>query len=350
MGHEELGRHLQSIGDLTGAAEAYNRMRPDVSTPKHIVDVCKHLVSVSVERREWAGAIGHLNKVTGQQGGEEDNTYIPYLRAMTGLSMLGQKKYVLAAKQFLDVDSSISISKATCGLLTGNDVAVYGGLLALASMDRKELQKDVLDNSKFRSYLELEQHIRRAIAQFVNGRYAACLSILEAYRPDYLLDLYLQKHIGSLYEQIRVKCISQYLIPFSCVTLASMDASFAEPGVSVEEELASMIRDGVIDARIDSINKVRVFLVPDLACGLLADDGRSVQLVVTVKENPRAKMQKQGLDCFAAFDKEATERIRRMNLLAADLEVKGTRRGHGTIGEASESWFDSNPLNETCRP
>ncbi|EFX03593.1 cop9 signalosome subunit 1 [Grosmannia clavigera kw1407] len=324
MGHEELGKHLQSIGDLAGAAEAYNRMRPDVSTPKHIVDVGKHLVSVAIERRDWPGAVGHLNKVTGLQGSEEDKSYLPYLRSMTGLAYLGQSKYLTAAKLFLEVESSVSIAKVTGGMMTGNDVAVYGGLLALASMDRKDLQTKVLENSRFRSYLELEPHIRRAIAQFVNGRYAACLSILASYRPDYLLDLYLQKHVSTLYEQIRVKCISQYLIPFSCVTLASMDAAFAEPGGSVEEELATMIRDSVIDARIDSINR----------------------LVVTTKENPRVKMQRQGLDAFTAFNKEATERIRRMSLLAADLGVKGPRRQHAAMPDVSDSWYESS-VNET---
>lgn len=319
MCHEELGEHLQSIGDLGGAAEAYNRMRPDVSTPKHIVDVGKHLANVSIERREWSGAIGHLNKVTGLQTGDDEKEFMPYVRSLTGLAYLGQKKYEIAAKQFLDIEGNVPINESTGGLLTANDVAVYGGLLALASMDRKELQEKVLENSKFRSYLELEPHIRRAITQFVNGRYAACLSILASYRPDYLLDIYLQRHVSYIYDQIRMKCISQYLIPFSCVTLASMDAAFAEPGTSVEEELATMIRDGVLNARIDSINK----------------------LVITVKENPRVAMQKQALEAFATFDKDAVERIRRMNILAAELEVKGNRRAHGAVPESSDNWFAS---------
>ncbi len=266
MGHEELGKHLEAIGDLVGAAEAYNRMRPDISTPKHVVDLGKHLVSVAVQRREWASALVQLNKITGLQGTDEERLIQPYLRSMTGLALLGQEKFDIAAKSFLDVDGAAagatisapgSIANITEGVLSANDIAVYGSLLALATMDRRELQAKVLENSKFRAFLELEPHIRRAITQFVNGRYADCLSILAAYRPDYLLDLYLQKHIGTIYAQIRSKCITNYLVPFSCVTIESMDAAFAGPDESIESELAAMIQDGVVHARIDSINKVR---------------------------------------------------------------------------------------------
>ena len=261
MGNEELGRHLESIGDLVGASEAYSRMRPDVSTPKHIVDMGKHLVSVSMQRKEWVSVIGQLNKITGLQGSDEEKLMQPYIRSMSGVALLGQESYEAAARNFLEVDgSSTSIATVTDGYLTANDIAVYGGLLALATMDRKQLQTNVLDNSKFRAFLELEPHIRRAIAQFVNGRYAACLSILASYRADYMLDLYLHRHVNAIYTKIRNKCITSYLVPFSCLTLESMDAAFSEPGKSIEMELASMIEKGLVNARIDSINKVSTTL------------------------------------------------------------------------------------------
>jgi COP9 signalosome complex subunit 1 len=90
----------------------------------------------------------------------------------------------------------------------------------------------------------------------VNGRYSACIAGLEAYRADYLLDVYLQKHVPKIYSEIRAKCIVQYLVPFSCVTLDSMNANFASPGQSIEAELVSMIQNGTLDARINTIDKV----------------------------------------------------------------------------------------------
>lgn len=256
MGNEDLGKHLESIGDLNAAAETFSKMRPDVSTPKQFIDVGKHLVRLSVQRREWSMVGAHLGKMGGAgQYPEDDKAIQPYVKVAQGIAFLGQGKYLDAALSFLAADPAVSSSTYN-ELASGNDVAIYGGLLALASMDRKELQSQVLDNSKFRTFLELEPHIRRAVTQFVSGRYSACIAILESYRQDYLLDIYLQKHIQNIYFQIRSKCIVQYLIPFSCVSLETMNKAFGSPEQPIEDELADMIQSGTLQARINTIDKV----------------------------------------------------------------------------------------------
>ncbi|KAJ9136676.1 COP9 signalosome complex subunit 1 [Pleurostoma richardsiae] len=323
MGNEDLGRHLEATGDLNGATEAYSRMRPDVSTAKQIVDVGRHLVSVSVQRREWAMVTANLNKMASLQNADEEKAIQPYLNVMHGIALLGQEKYVEAANSFLQADSQAPPSLYN-EFVSHNDVAAYGGLLALATMDRKELQAKVLDNQNFRTFLELEPHIRRAITQFVSGRYSACLTSLESYRADYLLDIYLQKHIKTIYAQIRSKCIVQYLVPFSRVGMESMKAAFEVQGYSLEEELVSMIREGVLQARIDSIDQQKV--------------------ITTVSVNPRAKMQATALEAARSFEKEALDRIRRMGIAAAELEVKGSKKGgSGNVPlpqNAEGSWID----------
>lgn len=258
MGNEDLGKHYESIGDLNKAMDAYTRMRPDISTPKHIVDVGKHLVRVSLQRREWAMAAINVNKMAGNLSADDEKALQPYLKVLHGIALLGQGKYHEAALSFLQTDPAIP-NTSYDEVASPNDVAIYGALLALASMDRKDLQLKVLDNTKFRAFLELEPHIRRAVTQFVNGRYSACLAILESYRADYLLDVYLQSHVEKIYEEIRSKCIVQYLIPFSCVTLESMNEAFAAPGQSIEMELVDMIRSGTLQARYNAIDKVSSF-------------------------------------------------------------------------------------------
>ena len=51
-------------------------------------------------------------------------------------------------------------------------------------------------------------------------------------------------------------------------------------------------------------------------------------------------MQQTTLETAKSYEKEALERIRRMNIIAADLEVKGTKRSQGGIAGISESWAD----------
>jgi COP9 signalosome complex subunit 1 len=267
MGNEDLGRHYQAIGELPKAFEAFSRMRQDVSIPKHIVDVSRHLIEVGIEQRNWIAVVSNAQKIKSVQASTADDKSIPqYLAAAEGLANMDAEQYYAAALNFVSAEAGMGSSCDT--IISPNDVAVYGGLCALASMDRNELHEKVLENSNFRTYLELEPHIRRAITFFVNSRYTACLDILEAYRADYLLDIHLHKHVDYLYCMIRSKSIVQYFIPFSCVTLDSLNSAFAVPGKSIEKELSMMILRNQLDARIDTQNKVSVY---DLVCMPLAD-------------------------------------------------------------------------------
>ncbi|KAI1144597.1 26S proteasome subunit RPN7-domain-containing protein [Hypoxylon sp. FL0543] len=322
IGHRDLGEHLESIGDLNAASETYIKMRPDASTQSHIQDVGKHIVSVLLQKQDWPGVLANVNKVLAvNTTPEEQSAEQPYQKMVSGLAHLGLSEYYEAARCFLEVGDP-AICQRHNDIISPNDVATYGGLLALASMDRLELQSRVLDNSGFRNYLELEPHIRKAISMFVNGRYSACLGILESYRNDYLLDIYLQKHVAAIFFQIRSKCIVQYFLPFSCVTLDSLNAAFAKPGGSIEPELINMIRSGTLNARINTIDK----------------------LLVAVSTNSRAAMQKKALDAAKNYEKEAMERIRRMNIVAADLEVRPPRKsasgGTGNLPGVGDIWQD----------
>ncbi|VUC20383.1 unnamed protein product [Clonostachys rosea] len=311
MGNEDIGTHLEEIGQLKEAAEAYGRMRHDVSSTKHILDCAQHLVSVALQRRDWVSVISNVNKISGLQVADSEKNLQPYVKAVLGIGQLGMGKYHEAAASFLQINSNGSLASFQ-GLATPNDIAIYGGLLALATMDRNDLQTKVLDSSTFRTFLEHEPHVRKAISLFINGRYSNCLSILDALQTDCLLDLYMQKHVETIFNRIRRKCIIQYFIPFSCVTLQSLDEAFGRGGNSIEDELASMIRDGALSARIDSKSK----------------------LLVAVSADPRAQMQAKALEVARKYEQEAKERLRRINVIASGLEVVRGKK------QMDEHWFE----------
>lgn len=232
-------------------------MRQDVSSTKQITDCGLLLANVSLLRRDWSMALNNVGKITNVQAdGEDDATAQATVKVITGVAELGLGHLEEAAKAFTQVpayNADVDYSH----IASSNDVAIYGALLALATMDRQDLQSKVMDSKAFRTYLEFEPTLRKAINLFINGRYSNCLSILESGRSNYLLDIYLQKHISNIYARIRSKCIVQYFVPFSCVTIKSLDDAFAQPGQSVQNELATMIREGALQARIDAKNKVR---------------------------------------------------------------------------------------------
>ena len=230
-------------------------MRADASSQKHIIEVSKHLIEVAIEQRNWIAVSSNVQKIKQIQAlPEEEKALQPYLCTADGLSLMDSGDFYDAATAFIRTDAGMGSSCST--FISPNDVAIYGGLCALASMERGELNKSVLESTNFRTYLELEPNIRRAITFFVNSRYTACLNILESYRADYLLDIHLQKHVDTLYHLIRSKSIVQYFIPFSCVTLDSLNQAFAGPGKTIDKELVQMIQRKELDARIDTQNRV----------------------------------------------------------------------------------------------
>jgi len=325
MGNEDLGKHYQATGDLPKAFEAFSRMRQDITVSKQIIDVTRHLIEVAAEQKNWIAVTSNVQKLRGiLSASEEDKSINPFLQAAEALAHFEGGDYQTAAVGFLNTESGMGSSANS--IISPNDVAIYGGLCALATMDRNELQKNVLENSSFRTYLELEPQIRRAIAFFVNSRYTACLNILESYRPDYLLDIYMHKHIDEIYFMVRSKSIVQYFIPFSCVTLDSMNQAFAPPGKNIDKELSTMIQRGDLNARINTTDRVSL-CITCLQIKLMIH-----QLLEAVPSNPRTKLQRDALEMTDDYTREARRRIMHMNVSMADLEVKGSKRGGHLAG------------------
>ena len=331
MGNEDLGLHYHQIGDLTSASKAYSRMRDYCTTPSHIASMLFKIIHVSADRADWLGLQSNVHRVRNlQQKPEDQMKNSPKLCSAMGLSQLATGSYLDAAFSFLATDPNLGDNYNE--VISSNDVAVYGGLCALASMDRNELQQRVLDNNSFRNFLELEPHIRRAISFFCSSKFRPCLEILESYRADYLLDIHLQQHVSVLYSRIRTKSIQQYLVPFSHVTLDAMAKIFAptdsatlavdEPDTSsLVSELIILIQNGTVDARIDLEKGVIVSKQPDL----------------------RADVHQAAIGSVKGYAHEAHLRLLRTNILHAGLEVTlppPTSAGHGRAerkeGESGE--------------
>jgi COP9 signalosome complex subunit 1 len=311
MGNEDLGAHYHAIGDLASATKAYGRMRDYCTTPAHIASTSFRVIEVAIDQKNWLAVQSSVHKIRNLQLKADDHARSqPKTQAAMGLSLLHMEEYRDAAISFLNTDPSLGDKYNK--VLTSNDVAVYGGLCALASMDREGLQSKVLDNASFRNFLELEPHIRRAINFFCSAKYAQCLDILEAYRADYLLDLHLQRHVQKLYARIRTKSIVQYFAPFSRVTLESMARTFATAtsDQSIEDEVVQLISAGTLKAKIDLEHRV-----------LIADE---VDL--------RAEVHRETLESVKRFKKEAHLKLMRMEFLNAGMEIKAPPRQGGGAG------------------
>jgi len=258
-GHDDLGDHFLDCGDLANALKCYSRARDYCTSGRHVVNMCINVIKVSVYLQNWSHVVSYVNKAMATPDFTEssikgnDAQLLTRLNCAYGLAELATGKYKSAAKHFLlaNIDH--------CGmpdLMSAQNVAMYGGLCALATFERSKLHKEVLISNTFKLFLELEPQLRDVIINFYESKYGKCLTQLEDMRDNMMLDIYLASHVNTLFSMIRSRSLVQYFSPYSSADLRLMAGSFNTTVVSLEDELMTLILEGKIQARIDSHNKV----------------------------------------------------------------------------------------------
>ncbi|GBL92056.1 COP9 signalosome complex subunit 1 [Araneus ventricosus] len=258
-GHDDLGDHYLDCGDLSNALKCYSRARDYCTSGKHVVNMCLNVIKVSVYLQNWSHVLTYVNKaeatpeVNDVNSKDANQLVLTKLKSAAGLAELATRKYKSAAKNFLQA------SFDHCDfpdLLSANNIAMYGGLCALASFDRQELLKHVISSSSFKLFLELEPQLRDIIFRFYESKYASCLKLLDEIKDNLLLDMYLAPHVQTLYTQIRNRALIQYFSPYLSADMNKMAAAFNTTVSGLEDELTLLILDNQIQARIDSHNKI----------------------------------------------------------------------------------------------
>jgi len=252
MGHNELGDFHYNRGDLNSALKCYVRTRHYCTTSKHIIQMCLNVIKVSIEMGNFAHVMNYVAKAE-QTPDLTDKVVVAKLKVAGGLANLANKKYKVAARKFME--TTIDLGNQYNDVIALQDVAVYGGLCALASFDRAELKKKVIDSGSFRNFMELTPQLRELISDFYSSRYASCLKYLDKMKPSLLLDIHLHEHVEGLYQKIRNKALIQYFSPFISVDLNTMAGAFNTNVPGLEKELTRLIGESAISARIDSHNK-----------------------------------------------------------------------------------------------
>jgi len=303
-GHDDLGDHFLDSGDLANALKCYSRSRDYCTSGRHVVSMCVNVIKVSVYLQNWSHVMSYVNKALatpdlseGTMKSTEHLSLVTRLKCAGGLADLMTRKYKAAAKQFLDA----SLDHCECpDLMSPNNVAIYGGLTALATFDRTELLKQVISSSQFKLFLELEPQLREVLQCFYDSRYGQCLKLLEDMKDNLLLDLYLAPHIPTLFSMIRNRGLVQYFSPYISADLAKMAVSFNTTIPGLENELMKLILDGSIQARIDSHNRV-----------LLAQD-----------VDQRSQTFAKAVEMSGLYTRRARTLVLRSAILKANISVK----------------------------
>jgi COP9 signalosome complex subunit 1 len=245
LSYNDIGDLHYERGNLSEAMKTYLRTRDYCTLPKHNSQMCVRVISASMDLGQYGNVMFYVKKadfaltepIIGSQ-----------LKAANALALLIEGQYKEAARKFLEV--GIDLGGTFSSVIAAEDVAMYGTLCALASLDRPEIRKSIMENSAFKSFFELAPDVRSLVDNFFAGKYGACLVYLENVKPELLLDIHLSKHVTPLIAQITERIILQYFSPYSSVDMNRMASSLNMTLVKLEKEVASLISSEKISARL----------------------------------------------------------------------------------------------------
>lgn len=297
---QSLGNWFFRRGDVTTAIKLFSRARDHCTTLQHNNEYFHSIIKCAAEMKNFSTLSSTAAKALSSSS---DKPTMAKFKAAAGLADMMSFSYKAAARRFLEVNSDMGNSFND--VLAPEDIGTYGGLLALAYMDRGEIKRLVLDNNDFRSFLGTVPQVQRIISDFFRSNYTSCLAELSKIRADLLLDLYFHDHVDTILKKIREKALVQYCSPFVSADMKKIAVAFNCSVIEIERELSQLIVDGQIQARIDSQNKV----------------------LIARHADQRFTMYQQALNIGKEFQGDAQAALFRMNLQKNEFVVRGSQQG-----------------------
>jgi len=253
--HTQLANFFIEQGDYTNALKNVSKSREYCSEPRAVFTTCMAIIRLSVLLRQYTDIQSFASKAQHTPFKEEWGSDQSKISAAYGLYYMTSAKYKDAAFSFAQVNPQ-DLGSTFADVLCAQDVAVYGVLCALASLDRNEVQSRLLGSSSFRECLDLVPQLRDLTLDFCSCRYAACLAALGKLREALDLDVHLNGHVTDICQQIRSKGMVQYFAPFLSVSLHSMAEAFNTDVDGIQAEVAQLVGKRQLDAKIDSHKKI----------------------------------------------------------------------------------------------
>ncbi|KAI9482756.1 MAG: 26S proteasome subunit RPN7-domain-containing protein [Benjaminiella poitrasii] len=304
--YSKLGDFYYKKGDSQAAMKNYIRTRDYCSTSENVLDMCFNAIKVYLDDSNFSHVVQtYISRAESTPNVAEKVNASSKLKCCQALTLLGStgidqvSRYKSIANALNEV--SFEAVPQLMEIMSANDIAIYGGLTALASYDRRQLQTQVLNNTNFKSFLVTEPALHELIEAFCKAKYATCFQLLERYKQSLRIDVYLQPHLSQLIQLVRERAMVQYCIPYNVIDMRKMASAFNLELDALEDQLVMLIGNKEkISARIDSHNKI----------------------LCTKKREKRKEAFDRSLVAGDDFEKSSKALLLRLNLLKANLVVK----------------------------
>ena len=253
LSYTDLGDFHSNRGNYAEAAKNYMRTRDYCTTNRHMLEMGINTIRSYVDGKDAHNATIHVRKA--EQLGIEDEK----LRRFGGIVYLINADYKSAAENFVSSSSSLPPLPGSqidpSDVASRADITTFAVICALATFDRAQLCKRIIENVEFKSSLEFTPLVRNLAVDFYSGQYSRLLASLDDLYPLLQIDIHMSSHAATLYELIKERCVSQYFDPYSSADLTRMSEVMQIPLSNLELLLVKMISSGKIPAIIDSETK-----------------------------------------------------------------------------------------------
>ncbi|KAJ2485844.1 hypothetical protein IWW37_005821 [Coemansia sp. RSA 2050] len=141
------------------------------------------------------------------------------------------------------------------GLITPQDIALYGTLAGLAVLQRDSLKQQIIDSAEFGKFLDYIPECLRLLRLFYNSAYSDALLGLDAILSLGMLDPVIAPHTATLRSQFLENVVVLYTQPFVSTSLSAMAKALSFGSASqLEAMLARLIEKNLIQGRIDAVS------------------------------------------------------------------------------------------------
>ena len=142
-------------------------------------------------------------------------------------------------------------------VISRKDLALYVIILSLSELNRMEIKDKVLKNPMISQIMESYPGASNIFEDYLNGKYETFQQQMNEIEKHMHFDLNFGKHTGKqIFRDIRMKALRQYVLPYKVVDMNEIAKAFGIPLGQIEKDLATLITQGHIRAKIDSFKKL----------------------------------------------------------------------------------------------
>ncbi|OMJ81044.1 hypothetical protein SteCoe_18550 [Stentor coeruleus] len=290
----ELGGYYYNAGDMNNSLKLLLRAKDLTVTAEQQYELCLRMAFTSLYKKNISFTQNNAQKVLGLVTLPE-KSLLPAAIIM-GICSIDNGNYKTATEYFLRTAGDNSQE-----LACNSDLAAYICICALASMDRKTISNEVIQSKAFITYSEEEPKFIELLECFLTCKFNRLIQILEDMHKQMILDVYIGRYMTTLCDEIKSRCLIQFMKAFKKIRISELALNFACSDVDIEEKLAKLITDGKIDARIDAHQKT----------------------VMSRQVDEKNKVNRTVLNVAKSFMHNTQLVLLRMSMLNADVVVRG---------------------------